>query len=359
MLRLRGREEMKRFRRRLTRDRDCKEALPARQGARRVPRPLESLPSYVLITPARDEAKFIERTINSVVAQTVRPIKWVIVSDGSTDGTDAIVSKHAAQNPWIELVRLPERRERHFAGKVDAFNTGYARVRALEYEVIGNSDADISFDKDYCSFLLGKLAEDPALGLVGTPFSDGSFRPYDYRLVGLEHVSGAFQLFRRQCFEDIGGYVPVRGGGVDLIAAITARMKGWKTRTFLDEVYVHHRTMGGAQHGRLIASLKLGMKDYALGGHPLWEFLRVIYQMRKKPVVLSGLFLGAGYLWVLVRRVERPVPHEFVAFRRREQMRRLKRLFTSKSKDPGAVIPGAARARPERSKGNLLFGRDA
>src|SRR5664279_6182436 len=106
------------------------------------------LPTYVLITPARNEAQFIELTIKSVVSQTVRPLKWVIVSDGSTDGTDDIVHKYAAEYPWIELVRMPERRERHFAGKVHAFNAGYGSVRDLEYEVIGNLDGDISFDED-------------------------------------------------------------------------------------------------------------------------------------------------------------------------------------------------------------------
>src|SRR5208337_4086242 len=130
------------------------------------------LPTYVLITAARDEAEFIELTIKSVASQTVRPLKWIIVSDGSTDGTDTIVSKYAAEYPWIELVRMPERRERHFAGKVHAFNAGYARVRDLDYEVIGNLDGDISFDEDYFSLLLGRLAEDSTLGLVGTPFKD-------------------------------------------------------------------------------------------------------------------------------------------------------------------------------------------
>src|SRR5206468_717998 len=93
-----------------------------------------------------NEANFIELTIKSVVAQSARPIKWVIVSDGSTDGTDDIVEKYAANHSWMELVRLPERRERHFAGKVQAFNAGYARVRGLPYEIIGNLDADVSFD---------------------------------------------------------------------------------------------------------------------------------------------------------------------------------------------------------------------
>jgi len=287
-----------------------------------------TLPKYVLITPARNEAQFIELTIKSVVAQTVRPTKWVIVSDGSTDGTDAIVSRYAAENSWIELIQMPERRERHFAGKVHAFNAGYARLKNVEYEMIGSLDADISFDEDYFSFLLRKLAEDSALGLVGTPFKDELNQIYNYRFVSIEHVSGACQLFRRECFEEIGGYVPVKGGGVDHIAVITSRMKGWKTRTFTEKICLHHRTMGTAQRSVLLARFKFGALDYALGGAPIWEFFRTVYQMTKRPLIVGGLMLGAGYLWAMVRRAKRPVSDELVAFRRREQMERLSRFLS-------------------------------
>ena len=287
-----------------------------------------NLPSYVLITPARNEAQFIERTITSVVAQTVRPLKWVIVSDGSTDGTDDIVSQYEAVHPWIELVRMPERRERNFAGKVYAFNAGYAKMKGLGYEVIGNLDGDVSFDDDYFGFLLRKLVEDPALGLVGTPFKDSSIHAYDYRFVGIDHVSGFCQLFRRKCFEEIGGYVPVKGGGVDYIAVITARMKGWKTRTFTDKVCLHHRGIGTAQHGLLMNRFRNGIKDYALGSHPLWELFRAAYQMTRRPFVIGGLLLLSGYLYALVRQAERPVSHELLVFRRREQMERLRKVLT-------------------------------
>src|ERR1700733_12721057 len=113
---------------------------------------MPGISSYVIITPARNEAQFIELTLKCVAEQTILPLKWVIVSDGSTDGTDEIVRKYAAVYPWIELVRMPERQERHFAGKVHAFNAGYARVRDLDYSVIGSMDGDISFDEDYFSF---------------------------------------------------------------------------------------------------------------------------------------------------------------------------------------------------------------
>jgi poly-beta-1,6-N-acetyl-D-glucosamine synthase len=238
------------------------------------------------------------------------------------------VRKYAADHPWIELLRMPERRERHFSGKVHAFMAGYARVRDLDYQAIGSLDADISFDSEYFAFLLGRLAEDQTLGLVGTPFQEGSAPVYDYRFVSIEHVSGACQLFRRECFEDIGGYAPVKNGGIDYIAVVSARMKGWRTRTFTDKVCLHHREMGTAQRGFLRAKFKLGAKDYALGNHPAWELFRTIYQMSKRPLIVGGVALLSGYLWALLRGVERPISSEMLAFTRREQMKRLKKFLT-------------------------------
>jgi biofilm PGA synthesis N-glycosyltransferase PgaC len=292
---------------------------------------LTKLPSYVLVTPARNEAAYIEKTIKSVVAQTMVPLKWVIVSDGSADGTDDIVRKYAADHPWIELVRMPERAERNFAGKVHAFNAGHARVSDLNYEAIGCLDGDISFDEEYFSFLLGKLAEDPRLGLVGTPYRDPLNDPYDYRYVSINHVTGPCQLFRRECFEAIGGYMPVKGGAIDRIADISARMKGWQTRTFTEKMYLHHRATGTSQQGALMSKFKDGGKDYSVGSSPVWELFRTAYQMTKKPFILGGLMTGAGYIWSLLRRVERPVSPEMVEFCRREQMQRLKALLVGKT----------------------------
>jgi poly-beta-1,6-N-acetyl-D-glucosamine synthase len=300
---------------------------------------MSKLPSYVLVTPARNEAEFIELTLKSVVSQTVKPLKWVIVSDGSTDGTDEIVARYSAQHPWIELVRMPERRERHFAGKVHAFNAGYALLKDLDWDAVGSLDADISFDEEFFSFLLGKLNEDPALGLVGAPFKDSSM--YDYRFVSIEHVSGACQLFRKACFMEIGGYVPVKSGGIDHVAVITARMKGWKTRTFTEKICLHHRKIGTAERGALAAKYRVGALDYALGGHPVWEIFRTVYQMSKKPYILGGLMLLAGYVIAGIRHDERPVSKELVEFRRREQMARLKKFLTG-GKSPQSHSPASS-----------------
>jgi len=281
------------------------------------------LPSYVLITPARNEAQFIESTIQSVVAQSALPLRWVIVSDGSTDGTDEIVSRYAAQYEWIELLRMPERKERHFAGKVHAFNAGKARVEDLPYEAIANLDADITFDEDYIAYLLEKLAADSTLGVVGTPYVETTKETFDYRFVSIEHVSGACQMFRRECYEAIGGYAPVKVGAIDCIAVITARMKGWKTRTFTGKTCLHHRKVGTAQCGPIKARFIGGVMDYVMGNHPVWQLFRAAYQMTRKPFVLRGLALEAGYLWAFLRHADRPVSRELVEFHRREQMRRL------------------------------------
>jgi biofilm PGA synthesis N-glycosyltransferase PgaC len=292
---------------------------------------IASLPAYALITPARNEARLIEATIRAVAAQTVRPQRWIIVSDGSSDGTDELVSLYTAVHDWIELLRMPPRNERHFGGKVLAIRAGIEHLQEVPYEVIACLDADITFENDYFAFLLEKLALYPELGIVGTPYKDTTSEMYDYRFVSVEHVSGACQVFRRKCYEEIGGYVPSKGGAIDTIAALTARMKGWKTRTFTDKICLHHRVIGSAQSGPLEARFILGKRDYAIGNHPLWEILRGMYQMTKKPRMIRGLALIAGYLWAAIKRAERPVSAELRAFRRKEQMHHLAKVITRRA----------------------------
>ena len=285
------------------------------------------LPSYVLITPARNEEEYIERTLESVIRQTVRPFKWIIVSDGSTDRTDEIVERIMARQEWIELVRMPAGGERNFASKVLSFNAGLNRIKDLDYGVVGNLDADLSFDSDMFEFLMGKFASNPRLGVAGAPFTEGEGM-YNFRFSSTTHVSGACQLFRRRCFHEIGGYTPMGGGGVDVLAVLTARMKGWETRTFPEKVCFHHRPMGSARHRSARASFELGQKDYMLGRHPLWQLFRAFYQMGRAPVAVGGVMLFAGYSWSAIRRLKRSVPADVVAFQRHEQMQRLKELFT-------------------------------
>jgi hypothetical protein len=140
-------------------------------------------------------------------------------------------------------------------------------------------------------------------------------------------VSGACQLFRRECYETIGGYLPVKGGGIDVIAVLSARVKGWRTRTFTEKRCEHHRLMGSATHNdRVLACFKLGEKDYCLGFHPVWEFFRSIYQMTKPPYVTGGCAVFFGYFSAPGRGVKRPISRQIMKFQRRDQIRRLWRF---------------------------------
>jgi len=285
---------------------------------------------YILITPARNEAAFIEKTLDSMIAQTLLPERWVIVDDGSSDRTAEIVESYATRYSWIELVRRLQDPDRNFASKAHAVNAGLERVSSLQFDIMGNLDADVSFEPDYMEFLLRKFSDDPELGVAGTPFTqDGDYDSSKDSFEGENYVAGPCQLFRYRCFQDIGGYVPNRAGGIDWIAVMTARMKGWKVRAFPEKRYHHHRTLGTAGRGALRALFSYGEKDYYLGGSPVWQLFRVAYRMTKKPVLTGGLALLFGYCWAAMRRTKRAVTPELMHFHRREQMKKLRAIFRS------------------------------
>jgi glycosyltransferase involved in cell wall biosynthesis len=283
---------------------------------------------YVLITPAKNEKRFIAKTLDSMVGQTLLPERWVIVDDGSTDNTAEIVEGYARRYPWIELIRRQALQHRSFAGKVHAFNAGLEHVQSVPFEVIGNLDADLSFEPNYLEFLIEKFGEDPQLGVAGTPFTENdSYDSARDSFEGENHVAGGCQLFRRQCFEDVSGYTPNGAGGIDWIAVTTARMKGWRTRSFPEKRFHHYRTLGTAGRGPLRALYSYGEKDYYLGGSPVWQLFRVAYRMTKRPILLGGVALLAGYISAALGRVERAVSPELMRFHRNEQMRKLKAIF--------------------------------
>jgi poly-beta-1,6-N-acetyl-D-glucosamine synthase len=286
---------------------------------------------YVLITPARNEASFIEQTLQSVVSQTVLPKRWVIVSDGSSDGTDQIVESYLPGRPWLQLIHLPDQQERNFASKARVFNVGYRAVRDLSFDVIGCLDADISFEADYFAYLLEKFRSMPSLGVAGTHYIEGSFHSYNDSYMNLSHVNGGCQLFRRLCFDAIGGYQQIRGGGIDWIAVTTARMNGWTTRSFGDRIFYHHRKIGTAESNEWISRFRYGKKDYLLGGHPLWQLCRGAFQIGKKPYFLGAFALMLGYLWCWLKRADRVVSPELMAFHRQEQLQRLRQLVHVRS----------------------------
>jgi biofilm PGA synthesis N-glycosyltransferase PgaC len=279
---------------------------------------------YVLVTAARNEERVVRKALDSVAAQTSRPVRWVIVDDGSTDRTAEIVSEYTERYSWISLIRRPARTQRHFGGKVSAVNAAIESVKELQFEVLGNLDADISFEPDYLSFLMQKFEDDSTLGVAGTPFTeDDGYDTARDSFEGENYVSGGCQLFRYRCFQDVGGYVPNPGGGVDWIATMTARMRGWKVRAFLEKRYHHHRSLGTAERGKVAALFSYGQKDYYLGGSPVWQVFRCLYRSTKPPIMVGGAALLTGFTWAAIRRVKRPVSDELMQFHRKQQMQKL------------------------------------
>lgn len=283
---------------------------------------------YVLITPARNEESYIEKTILSVIAQSILPEKWVIVSDRSTDQTDEIIKKYSAKYSFIEYCRIDKETNRNFSSKVNAINSGIKKIDNLDYEFIGILDADITFENNYYERVLMKFKENEQLGITGGMILELSCSTFKSLKYNVNSVAGAVQLFRRKCFERIGGYIPLQTGGIDAVAEVMARMNGWHVRSFPEISAYHHRVIGGANGNILTSSLRYGKRDYLIGTHPLFMFLKSINRFQEKPYVIRGLLMMCGYLWSLLQKKKIPLPINVVEYTRREQMNRILSTLT-------------------------------
>lgn len=291
----------------------------------------QSFRQYVIITPARNEEAFIEGTIQSIINQTVRPFMWIVVNDNSTDHTGEIVAQYASQHDFLKLVNLRGSVERHFGNKVRAFNHGLAEAQVCDYQYIGNLDADISLEKDYFEKVLREFEKDPNLGVAGGmvfTYIDGKFFSQD---VALDSVAGAVQLFRRECFEQIGGYLALPQGGIDTAAEIMARMKGWKTRTFPDLRVFEHRRTGTATARPLASKVKDGQRFQSLGYDYLFLCLRCVYRLMDRPRVLGSAATLYGYFKGTINRVPIVLPPDVVRYLRTEQRGKLMHFLRRRS----------------------------
>ncbi len=281
---------------------------------------------YVLVTPARNEEAYIEHTIEAVVSQTILPQNWVIVSDGSVDRTDAIVALHARRHSFIRLLRVGEPAKlgrKDFGSKVRAFRAGYEQLNGTRYQFVGNLDADITFGPSYFGQLLERFECNPRLGLVGGIVLEPGKNGFIPQQTSLNSVCGAVQLFRRECYEAFGGYVPMRMGGVDAAAEIMARMHGWLVQTLPDvPAYARRRVLtGGATI--LHTRYREGISNYLLGYHPLFQLASCLRRIGQKPYLIGSIFALFGYGSSWVRGHQRALPSEAVRFLRSEQMHRL------------------------------------
>ncbi len=282
--------------------------------------------SYVLITPAYNEESYIEKTIQSVISQTILPTKWVVVSDGSTDSTDDIISIYAKQHSFIQFIRTTDHDEYSFGSKALAINMGYQKLKGVGYDFIGMLDADITIPPDYYQRVLMKFEENAYadLGIAGGMIAElwnGTFTILDYNV---NSVSGSVQLFRRRCFEEIGGYRPLKLGGIDAVAEVMSRMRGWEVKSFTDIIAYHHRRIGTTRESLARSRFRYGLKDYSIGAHPLFMFLKCIHRFQEKPYIFGGILMLCGYFWAWVRREPKAVSEEIVRFVRHEQINRIR-----------------------------------
>lgn len=282
---------------------------------------------YALITPARNEAEYIQKTLESVVKQTHLPVRWIIVNDGSTDQTGAIVEDYAQRHDFIELINVDGDKVRNFGSKSKAVAFAYHQLADTDFEYIGNLDADISFDPHYYENILKKFEANPRLGVAGGIRYDAKHGGFELVDCARNSVGGPIQFFRRACFEAVGGYQALPYGGIDAVAETTARMLGWEVRSFSEYPVYHHRATGSQNRSVWSARYRAGIRDYTIGYHWLFEITRMVKRMTDKPYVLGALVTLVGYFSALVRRVDRPVSDELIAFLRQEQLSRLKAKF--------------------------------
>jgi glycosyltransferase involved in cell wall biosynthesis len=289
---------------------------------------------YVLITAARNEEVYIEKTILSVTHQTISPARWVIVSDGSTDKTDDIAEKYAKQYSFMQVLRIRGDNRRNFGSQVRAINIGYEQLKDIRYEFIGNLDADISFDDDYYERILEKFQQNQRLGLAGGFIYEehkGKFKGRKFN--NINSVPHAIQIFRRQCFELIGGYIPLPYGGPDWVAEVTARMNGWEVKALPELKVFHHRPTATAD-GVLRGKFRQGLMDYSVGSHPVFEIFKCIHRIKGRPYFIGSLLRLLGFVCGYFRRENRTVSNEFIRYLRKEQTLRIKSLFSSLSPKP-------------------------
>ena len=283
---------------------------------------------YVLITPVKNEAAFIGAAIESILAQTILPRRWVIVSDGSTDDTDAIVSRYAAQHGFIQLIRVEPAAGRSFGSKALAVQRGVQELSNTPFDFLGNLDADITLEAGYYERMLHEMAQNPQLGLASGVCWDKTPDGFKCVTVSVNHAVGAVHFFRRACFEAVGGYRPVSVGGMDSLAVLTARMKGWLTRCFPDLPVYHHKPVDSAG-GRKAATIayRAGMTEYHIGTHPLFAFVKAVRRWRSSPVLGSVFIRLCGYARLWFTGVRRDASNDLVTYLRREQMGILKNLL--------------------------------
>jgi len=282
--------------------------------------------SYILISAVRNEESFIENTIHSIISQTLLPMKWIIVSNNSVDRTEEIVKKYIKKYKFIELLIVKNNVKRNYKSKLDAFIMAYSTINHLNFEFLGNLDGDITLDPNYYEEIIFRFNKNAKLGIAGGILVENGGNTKNI-ITNLKSVGGGAQVFRRKCYDEIGGYLPLEIGGADAVAEIMARMKNWEVQAFPELRIYHHRLMGTGSWNIWQFRYFQGKEDYMLGYHPLFFFLKSITRIVNQPIFFGSILMLLGYAHAFILRMKRPVDREFIRFLREEQIGRLKKIF--------------------------------
>lgn len=280
---------------------------------------------YLVVTPCRDEGEFIGRTIETMARQTVLPITWVIVDDGSTDNTPEVLAKAAAEHAFIRIVCRDNRGERRVGpGVIEAFYAGYGSVDLGDYEFICKMDADLELPTRYFERLIEEMEREPRLGAIsGKMFLRDEHGKLHHERRGDDHAAGPTKFYRRACFEEIGGFV--RMVGWDGIDGHMCRMKGWIARSIMDDEIkvIHLRRMGSSHKGVLHGRIRGGQGKWRIGSSPWYLLATAMYRTADKPYLIGAIAMTWGYFSAMVTGVERMNDAAYLRHLRRYEWRAL------------------------------------
>jgi len=289
--------------------------------------PNETIPAatatarYLVVTPVRDEEAYLKFTIESMLAQTIRPAEWVIVNDGSTDNTGPIIDEYARQYHWIRAVHRKNRGFRKAGGGVvDAFNEGYRAASCKDWEFIVKLDGDLTLQPDYFERCIESFRRDDRLGVGGGVICYVTNGLKQIEECPTFHVRGATKIYRKATWEAIGGLWPAPGW--DTMDEVKASMLGWTSRSFLNLHILHHRLTGTAE-GIWGGLVKNGRANYICGYHPLFMLSKCLVRLFRRPYIIGSLGLSYGFFSGYVKRIHQVDDPETIGYLRREQMKRL------------------------------------
>ena len=278
--------------------------------------------NYIIISPVRNEEKFVEATIKSVVNQTIKPVEWIIVNDGSSDSTADIVKQYTSEYPWIKLVNLEDRGYYYpGTGVVGVVRSGFDKISFKDWEFIVKLDCDIFVDNQYFENLLREFNKNPKLGIASGAIYlvDGNKEIKEKSQH--DHPWGASKVYRKKCFHDINGWKAIPGW--DLADLLGAQMKGWETRCFDEYKILHYRGTGTRRNGITNGKFLWGRFQFRYGYSLMYIFLKSIYWLSEKPYIIGGLGIFAGYLYAAIRGEKRLFDKEMRKFLRKKHRKYL------------------------------------